>query len=249
MPVIYLPDQKLDESCPTPLYYQLRELIADAIRDGQYGPDYQLPSERELAEKYHLSRMTVRQATIALVNDGLLVRRRGKGTYVSPPKVEQGLLKLTSFTEDMRQRGMEPSTRIVAITRRRANNKAAKELGIEPGELLIMLERLRLADGEPMAYERCHLPLLRFPELSQDDLMGSLYEHLGNKYGVKPADARQSLEATIATRREAELLHVAKGAPILLLERSTMDETGQVFEYVKSLYRADRYKFYVQLHR
>jgi GntR family transcriptional regulator len=250
MPVINLPDQKLDETCPTPLYFQLRELIADTIKDGQYGPEYQLPSERELAEKFHLSRMTVRQATAALVNDGLLVRRRGKGTFVSPPKVEQGLLQLTSFTEDMEGRGMHPSTRIIAVRSLTATGKTAKVMGLAPGSPLILLERLRLADGKPMAYERCHLPLARFPDLNEDILgSGSLYALFHSRYKIKPTHAKQSLEATLASRREAELLQVNQGAPLLLLERITTDEKKLAIEFVKSLYRADRYKFYVQLHR
>lgn len=250
MPVITLPDQKLDETCPTPLYFQLRELIADTIKDGQYGPEYQLPSERELAEKFHLSRMTVRQATTALVNDGLLVRRRGKGTFVSPPKLEQGLLKLTSFTEDMEVRGMHPSTRIVAVRRLAATGKTAKVLDLAPGSPLILLERLRMADGKPMAYERCHLPQERFPDLTEEILgEGSLYALLQSRYKIKPTHAKQSLEATLASRREAELLQVNQGAPLLLLERITLDQGKVAIEYVKSLYRADRYKFYAQLHR
>ncbi|MTI94548.1 MAG: GntR family transcriptional regulator [Firmicutes bacterium] len=250
MPLIELPDQKLDESSPTPLYYQLRELIADTIKGGQYGPEYKLPSERELAEKYGLSRMTVRQATIALVNDGFLVRKRGMGTFVSPPKVEQGLLKLTGFTEDMRQRGMVPSTRILAMKQEQASENTARKLGIAEGEGIILLERLRLADGEPMAYERCHLPQGRFPELTEDDLKGqSLYALLTTKYNISFESAKQSLEATVATKREAAMLNVTRGAPLLLLERSTLDQNGRVIEFVKSLYRADRYKFHVHLLR
>lgn len=250
MPIIPLPDQPLDETSPAPLYYQLRELIADAIRDGQYGPDYQLPSERELAELFRLSRMTVRQATAALVNDGILVRRRGKGTYVSPPKLDQGLLQITSFTEDMERRKMKPSARIISIRNLAATGKTAQIMGLPPGAMLILLERLRLANGKPMAYERCFLPQARFPDLSEKILgSGSLYELFRSRYKVYPASAWQSLEATLASYREAELLQVNKGAPMLLLERITLDEKQTVIEFVKSLYRGDRYKFSVQLNK
>lgn len=249
MSVIVLPDRSLDETSPIPLYYQLRELIADAIKDGQYGPDHQLPSERELASRFCLSRMTVRQATVALVNDGLLVRRRGKGTYVAQPKIEQGLLRLTSFSEDMRQRGLPPSTRIITLRRLPAAGKAADLMGLELGSPLILLERLRLAADKPMAYELCYLPFNRFPDLSEASLgSGSLYELLEAKYNVKPTFAWQSLEATLASQREAQLLQIKREAPLLQLERVTWDEKQTVIEFVKSLYRADRYKFSLQLH-
>lgn len=249
MPIITLPNRKLNESNPAPLYYQLRELIANAIETNKYGPEYQLPSERELAEKYSLSRMTVRQATTSLVNDGTLVRRRGKGTFVSPPKVDQGLLKLTSFTEDMRQRGMAPSTRLLGMKQIHPSEHAARELGIFVEDTVFVVERLRLADEKPMAYECCHLPSRRFPDLVESDVRGSLYQLFKNKFGITLARARQSLEGTIASQRETELLKVGRGVPLLLLERTTLDENDQAIEFVKSLYRADRYKFHVQMFR
>ena len=249
IPVIKLPQRKLDESSPVPLYYQLRELIAGTIEEGEYGPEYKLPSEQTLAETFGLSRMTVRQATSALVNDGVLVRKRGLGTYISPPKVEQGL-RLAGFTEDMERRGMVPSTRILAIQHIQATENTARALDISKGDTVIVLERLRFADGEPMAYERCHLSVQRFPDLEEQIVrQQSLYTVLTRKYAVEPVKARQILEATVATGREAELLKVSKGAPLLLLERSTLDKTGTAIEFVKSLYRADRYVFHVELHR
>jgi|SRR5690554_1024015 len=250
MPIIPLQNCKLDESSPTPLHYQLRQIITEAIQEGQYGQEYKLPSERELAEMCGISRMTVRQATTSLVNDGVLMRKRGMGTYVSPPKVEQSLLKLTSFTEDMLSRGMQPSTRVLAVREVEAGeNSAAKHLGLDEDDPIILLERLRLADGEPMAYERGHFPLRRFPDLAKELRERSLYEFLRSNYGVTIADAQQSLEAALATRQEADVLHVTKGSPLLLLQRTTRDYRGEVFEFVKSLYRADRYKFHVRLSR
>jgi len=248
MPVIALPDQPLDETSPTPLYFQLRELIADAIKGGQCGPDCQLPSERELAEKYGLSRMTVRQATVALVSDGLLIRRRGKGTYVAPPKYERGLFGLTSFSEDMKKRGLTPSARIISLRQVPAPSKTADIMGLAPGSTLVLLERLRLADDQPMAYEFSYLSFQRFPDLTEELLgAGSLYELFWARYGIRLSHAWQSIEAVLASPREAKLLSINQGAPLLLLERTAYDETNTVVEFVKSLYRADRYRFSVQL--
>lgn len=249
---VKLPSKKIDDSNPTPLYYQVREIIASAIEEGNYDSSYKLPSERELAEIFGLSRMTVRQATTSLVNDGVLVRKRGMGTFVAPPKMEQGLLQLTGFTEDMKQRGMVPSTRFLSVKKIRASESAAQKFSIVKGDQVIVLERLRLADGEPMAYEVSHLPWQRFPGLDAHITSGqalSLYEILKTKYGAEIFKARQSIEATLATAREAELLNINKGTPLLLLERFTLDKPGNVIEVVKSLYRADRYKFHVELMR
>lgn len=248
MPVISLPKQELDGYSPTPLYFQLRELIASAIKGGNYGPCCQLPSERELADMYGLSRMTVRQATTALVNDGLVVRRRGKGTFVAPPKLEYGVLHLTSFTEDMVQRGFTPSTSLLTVRSLAAIGKTARVMGLTPGSVLTLIERLRLANGEPMAYELCHLPVERFPDLTSAAVgEGSLYELLQTRYGVRAASADQTLEATLASPREADLLQVRQGAPLLLLERVTRDANNQVIEFARALVRADRYKFFVEL--
>lgn len=248
MMVISLPNRKLDESSPSPLYYQLMELITDVIENGQYGPEYQLPSERELAEKFGISRMTVRQATVALVNNGTLVRKRGKGTFVSPPKVEQGLLSLTSFTEDMENRGMTPSTRILSMKNVLPSENTARALDINVVDKIILLERLRMANGLPMAYERCHLSYQLFPGLTETDIKDrSLYGILREDFGITLTRARQTVEATLATAKEADLLHVKKGGPLLLFERVTLDSNDRVVEFVKSVYRADRYKFFVEM--
>lgn len=248
MPIIPLPKHNLDDNSPTPLYFQLRELIASAIKGGNWGLNCQLPSERELTAMYGLSRMTVRQAMTALVNDGLIVRKRGKGTYIAPPKLDYGLLHMTSFTEDMLQRGLTPSTRLLAVRQLTAIGKTARVMGLTPGSVITLVERLRLANGEPMAYELCHLPQERFPHIGAEEVSdGSLYDFILKKYNVKPFKAGQTFEATLASPREAELLQVKEGAPLLLLERVSHDNKDEVIEFARALVRGDRYKFSVEM--
>lgn len=248
MPMITLPSQNLDENSPTPLYFQLQELIATTIKASNWGLNCQLPSERELATMYGLSRMTVRQAMTALVNDGLVVRRRGKGTYIAPPKLEYGLLHLTSFAEDMKQRGLRPSTRLIAVRQLTAIGKTARVMGLTPGSVITLIERIRLANDQPMAYELCHLPQERFPNILEEEVNdGSLYDFILNKYNVKPFKAEQTCEATIASPREADFLQIKSGAPLLLLERVSRDNNDRVVEFARALVRGDKYKFSVDL--
>lgn len=233
-----------------PLYYQLKERIREQIEAGILKPGDKIPSERELSLAYGMSRMTVRQGLTELVNEGLLYREQGKGTFVSLPKISQGLMKLTSFTEDMLRRGLQPGGRVLSLEVVEATPRLAGILVLPEDRRIYRLERLRLADGHPMALEITHLPYHVFPDLMREELgHRSLYAILETKYGVKVQRAIQSLEPVVANHYEAEILGVAPGAPLLLMERTTYDVSDRPIEYVKSLYRGDRYKFVVELTR
>lgn len=239
---------KLDENSPIPLYYQLKEIMRDYIMEAGLKPGDRFPSERELIKRFPVSRMTLRQALNELVSEGLLVRKRGRGTFVAPGKMLQGLHSLTSFSEDMYSRGLTPSSRILSVTTTRAGQTIAAKLDLPYEAELIRIERLRLADGTPMALETSHLEARRFRKLQE--LLGdksSLYSILRRHFGVKFARAEETLEAVAAKSREASLLDIEKGAPVLFRERITYEEGGNPVEYVQSLYRADRYKFRVEL--
>lgn len=245
---IEFPKVFLDDSSPMPLYYQLKEHIKEYIEQNGFSPGCQLPSERELAEQFSLSRMTVRQATTSLVYEGVLYRRRGKGTFVSKPKIIKDL-QLSSFTEDMHSRGIQPSTRLLSMTVQPVTDSVAKKLGIDFNAKVIRIERLRLANGEPMALELSTLPYDKFPGLEQIDLAReSLYKTLENKFQVRVRRGWQSIEASLATARESELLQIPEKAPVLLMERLTEgSEHGEIVEHVKSIYRGDKYKFRLEL--
>lgn len=240
--------QNFNRNKPIPLYYQLKEIIKRQIETRELKPRDVLPSEREYSEKFGISRMTVRQAITELVNEGLLYRQQGKGTYVSEPKIEQGLMQLSSFTEDMLRRGLQPSAKLVSIQERVGDEKVTLALNLPEEAQIIAIKRLRLADGEPMALETCHLAYDNFKEILDENLENrSLYQFLEKRFDLKLNKAVQVIEPGIARAEVARLLHIRPGDPILILERTTFDQYDNPVEFVSSLYRGDRYKFVVEL--
>lgn len=240
----------LNKNIPIPLYYQLKEKLIQSIQSGELPVGSLVPSERELSDQYSISRMTVRQALGELVKEGMLVREQGKGTYVAEPKIDQGLWKLTSFSEDMRSRGLEPDSRIEAIYVQEAPAVVTKALGLTTETRVVIFERVRLADKKPMAYEISHLPLAKFPGLDQENLhSASLYKLLEEKYQISIHHAQQTIEVGLSTPIESKKLGIRNKSPVLLIERVTFDAKHQPFEYVKSVYRGDRYKLQVELYR
>ncbi len=234
----------LERDRATPLYIQLKQVLRTRIENGHWAPHDRLPSERELAEQYSISRMTVRQALLEMTQEGLIYARVGKGTFVSEPKIDQQLLELTSFSEDMRRRGLHPFGQVLEARLGPASPKVAQALQILPDTEVIILTRIRLANGEPLALETAYLPHHLCPNILQHDFaVESLYDVLRNSYGYQLVQARQTIEATLAGQRELELLELAPPAPMLAMERVTFTDQGFPIEYVRSAYRGDRYKF------
>src|SRR5258708_38361115 len=155
---------------PLPRYYQLKEIMKERIRSGEWKPGDLIPSERELGETYGISRMTARQAITDLVNEGLFYREQGKGTFVSRNKITQQLIRLTGFTEDIRARGQQPSTKVLSAQLTPANEVTAERLRIQTGQIVFYLQRLRLADGEPLAIESSQLSFKGCEKLLEEDL-------------------------------------------------------------------------------
>jgi len=242
------------EALPPALSYarpkgeQLQEILEGVIAELQ--PGALLPSERLLADRYGVARATVTQAVEGLVSRGLVYRVHGSGTFVAEPKFRQPLT-LTSFTEDMRARGMTPGSVVRRQAVMPASEVVARHLALVPGSPVVHLERIRTADGEPMALERTHLPAQRLPGLeSADDLSdASLYELLERRWGVRVAQADQWAGVVRLTTEEAALLQVASDQPALLFQRLTRDQGGAPIEYVRSLYRGDRYEVHTRLER
>lgn len=240
----------LNKNVPIPLYYQLKEKLTQAIQNGELPVGSLVPSERELSELYGISRMTVRQALGEMVREGLLIREQGKGTFVAEPKFSQGLLKLTSFSEDMRSRGLAPDSRVEAVYVEDASPRIAGVLELTSDVRVVVFKRIRLADQKPMAYELSHLPLSLFPGLEREDLTSaSLYEVLEKKYQVSIKHARQTIEVGLSDPIESKSLGIGSKSPVLLIERITYDRNDRPFEFVKSVYRGDRYKLHVELQR
>ncbi|WP_134702581.1 GntR family transcriptional regulator [Ammoniphilus sp. YIM 78166] len=239
----------INKNLPIPIYYQIEEGMKELIEQGSLKPGDLIPSERELCEAYGISRMTVRQAVNNLVNDGYLVRQQGRGTFVSKGKMEQGLRGVTSFSEDMRARGMVPSTKLLHFGLIRAKKPLAEKLGLSEEAPIYEVKRVRLADGIPMAYEISYLSASLLPGFSAEAAEGSIYEYVENILQLKIGNAHQVLEASLARGSECEILELEQGAPVLLIQRKTYLTDGVPLEIVKSVYPGDRYKFVIDMQR
>ncbi len=233
---------------PLPLYQQLKAVIEDRIDAGEWLPGTQVPSERELCLQFKISRITVRQAIADLVNEGRLTRTQGRGTFVAYPRIEQRLSRLTGFTQDMHARGQRPGAQVLQLESVPALPSIARALQLKVGDPVILLKRLRLADGEPLAVETAHLPDRVCHGLLKEKLEGkSLYDFLRKNYNIHPARAEQQLEAVACPPVEANLLGVRKGSPVLHIHRTTYGHDGRPFEIVESFYRGDKYVFHAEL--
>ncbi|WP_207457565.1 GntR family transcriptional regulator [Azospirillum sp. SYSU D00513] len=230
---------------PLPLYMQLARHLRGLITSGSLGERDALPGERELAEMFEVSRVTVRKALRELSAEGLLSQRQGAGTFVNRnPHVEQSLSALTSFTEDIAARGMSAGSRWISRATGPASPEEALALGLSPGAQVAKLRRLRLADGIPLAIEFAVLPARFLPE--PEALDGSLYQALRAR-GYPPFRALQRLSAVCLTPEQSRLLEVADAAPALHIERRSFLEDGTPLELVRSQYRGDAYDYIVEL--
>ena len=205
-----------------------------------------IPSERQLSVDLGVSRLTVRAALDDLAREGYLVRRRGSGTYVQQPKISQELT-MTSFSEDMRRRGMAPSSTTLSLTRQLAGPQLGRFLNVSPGDEVVVVKRLRLADGVSMAIETLHIPSHVVPGVEPRDLEGSFYELLHTRYGVEIATATQTIEPTVTNEEESAALEVPLHSPAFLFERTSRDAAGRTLEFVHSIYRGDRYQIVSEL--
>ncbi|KUL67417.1 GntR family transcriptional regulator [Streptomyces violaceusniger] len=235
----------VDRSSPVPLYFQLSQQLEAAIEQGRLAPGSLLGNEIELAGRLGLSRPTVRQAISSLVDKGLLVRRRGVGTQVVHSQVKRPL-ELSSLYDDLEAAGQRPATQVLRNTTELATAEVAAALGISEGAEVVLIERLRLAHGEPMAHLRNHLPV-GLLELDSAELEDTGLYRLMRAAGISLHSARQAVGARAATTEEGERLGEPAGAPLLTMERTTYDDTGRAVEFGSHTYRASRYAFEFQL--
>jgi GntR family transcriptional regulator len=226
---------------------ETRNQVIDLIeRTGVGGA---LPSERQLSADLGVSRLTVRAALDELVREGYLVRRRGSGTFVREPKIAQELT-MTSFSEDMRRRGMTPGSRTLALTTTMAGAYLGRCLHVSPSERVVVAKRLRLADGESMAIETLHVPEPLVPGLTAKDLeQGSFYELLADRFGITIVGGTQTIEPTVTNEEESSALGVPLHSPAFQFERTTRSDAGEIVEFVRSIYRGDRYRLVSELSR
>jgi len=233
----------LDKNGFIPLYYQIQRALMERIHSGELTEGDSLASEEELARTYHVSRMTARQALHGLKTSGYAVSQKGRGTFVTRPKMEKNIMHLRGFTEDMKQRGMAPSSRLLEQAVIKATDELAEKLRVARGNAVMRLRRLRLADGIPMALEDSSIPLQLFPGLDRINFAKqSLYHVLRENYGVKVGWADEIIEALPATREESELLTIPRRASVLSISRIIMTTEETPIEVAYSRYRGDRYR-------
>lgn len=236
----------------TPRYYQLARILRERILRGELEPHQPIPSERNLEEIYSVSRTTIRQAIDILVRQGFLYREHGKGTFVSPQKLQKGISELTSFSEDMKNRGLVPGQKILEIGLVTPPADVGQHLELaRPDQPVLRIERLRLGDGIPMGLQTSYINLPDGGAITAGELdqVGSIYRILHEKFHLIPTEADETLEVALATPREAALLHIKPGSPLLVSERTTYSQYRRVIEFVKILYRGDRYRYTAKLTR
>jgi len=220
----------------------------ERIHSGELSKGDLLASEEELARTYQVSRMTARQALHGLKARGYALSHKGKGTFVTTPKLEKNILHLHGFTEDMKQRGMKPSSQLLEQTVIKANEDLSESLKIETDAAVMKLRRLRLADGIPMALEISQIPLRQFPGLERINFAKqSLYSILRENYGVRVAWSDEVIEALPATREESELLTIPRRASVLSISRIIITTEQTPIEVACSRYRGDRYRALIRV--
>ncbi|MFP4562565.1 MAG: GntR family transcriptional regulator [Spirochaetia bacterium] len=240
-------EQSLNRDIPIPLYYQLKELLLEVIKVSEVGTV--IPSEMELCSRYNISRPTVRQALKELVVEGHLQRHKGKGTFVSRPKINQDfLLVLESFNDEMQQKGLRPETEVLEFEKTESDRRIREKLALADHEPVIKLRRLRSIDGEPMVLVLTYLPYSLFPGLLDKDMQSaSLYGTLEDEYGCILSRSIRTLESRLAGEYEARILGVPKGAPLQYIETTTYRNDGRPVEFSIAQYRGDRNSFTFEL--
>jgi GntR family transcriptional regulator len=234
----------------SPLYERVESVLAGDIADGSLPPETQLPPEDGLIERFKVSRTTVRKAIQNLVERGLVEVRRGKGTFVTQPKITQELTELTGFVEDMQALGRTPTARLLDKRIVAADEAVAHHLGVTPGTLVVRLQRVRLADGVPMSFDETYLPRKIGEKVAENDLEAEpVFALLENKYDTPLVEAEYKLEAAAADPAAAQALQMPLGSPIFLIERTSYTTGNRPVDYERLHYRGDLIRFVTRLAR
>lgn len=233
-----------------PRHEQLSDRLREQIEGGEYQADDQLPSESQLCEQYDVSRITVRRALQTLENEGFIYRRQGLGSFVSGKRLQQGLVRLTDFVEDMARAGLVASSRITHRGTEPASPDIASNLEVEEGTLVVRVDRLRLGDGKPIAFDRTWLPVFYAQFLEGHDLeKDTIYSILEREYDVPVVRGDYLIQAVNAEADIATHLQVLAGQALLLIERVTMTHKDKRIYFQRRYYRSDRVVYALQLQR
>lgn len=242
--------KKVDKNSPIPLYYQLKDIIVELIENEELQPNDPIPPERELCEYHAVSRMTVNKAIISLVNQGVLYREQGKGTFVAAHKEKYMLSGLFGLTEDMQRRGLTVHTKLISFDKKAVTKKLQSNLKLTDSQPVFEITRLRYVQDEPYALETAYIPVYLCESLSAEMLENhSLYDLLAGTYGLQIEHAYQTIEPVLANEYESNLLEMKKNKLAFLLSRRTYIKGNIPMEVTKAIYRSDRYKFEITLNR
>lgn len=235
----------LDPESPVPLYHQLKRLLIEAIKQNQLVPGDSIPSEHTLEENLHISRSTIRRAMSELEHEGYIYRQRGRPTIVNARPIYHGTTAIAGFSDDMRNQGCKPWSRVLNVSIILADHHLAERLKINEGEEVITAYRLRLADDKPVCTEKPYLPMAKVGPISPKDIDGekSLYHFLRDKLNIRPASVEEVVQVITADDETADLLEIGINDPIVCLERTVYDEKTECIEYAVSLWRTDRFRY------
>jgi GntR family transcriptional regulator len=240
----------IDPHSHLPLYAQVEAVLASSIADGTLPLGSRLPSEDSLIERFAVSRTTIRKTIQNLADSGLIEIRRGKGTFVTQPKITQELTELSGFVEDMRALGRHPTARVVSKQIVEAGESVARQLALAVGTLVVRIERVRLADNVPMSFDETYLPREIGEKVMENDLENEpIFSLLEQKYNRKLVEAEYRLEAVSAEAAVARALGINAGSPIFLIERTSYCAGHQPIDYEKLYYRGDQIRFVTRLAR
>ncbi|AUC24956.1 GntR family transcriptional regulator [Streptococcus uberis] len=228
-----------------PAYIKIHDAIKKDIDEGVWLIGDRLPSERDLADHFEVSRMTLRQAVTLLVEEGILERRVGSGTYVASHRVRDKMRGTTSFTEIVHSQGKTPSSKLISYQRQLASDTEIKELQLEPSDYVIRMERIRYADNIPLVFEVASIPEKFIKDMKRDEITEHFFKTLVS-HGFEIGKSRQTIYAKTASERVASYLSVSRGHAILALTQVSYFSNGNPFEYVRSQYVGDRFEFYLE---
>ena len=234
---------ELDPQSIVPLYKQLKDLLLQEIKEGIYKANQKIPTELELSEKYQISRMTVRKALAELVEEGVLAKKQGKGTFVQEEKMTEDLSSPNSFTNLCKRNGKVPGGKTLKCTLQEAKDRDRQQLKLENGEMVILVERVRTADDVPVMLEKLYFPGHLKNILVEDLNNASLSQILLEKYGLQSGNSVMEISVCEATPEEAAELKVKTGTPCLLMEEIVYDQYDKPFHRTKSVLRGDKFKY------
>jgi GntR family transcriptional regulator len=236
----------IDRNSPLPLHYQLKQILLEKIESGEWKPNDLIPSEQELQTLFGLSRITVRQALSDLVYEGLLIRERGRGTFVAPPKMTHSPEERKSLTEFMMEKGIKPGWQVIEKGFVAANKEVAANLKLPSNSRVYRIRRLRLADDEVIGHHTAYLPESVSSKINEAGLLeGGSLNYIAHLPQMQTSHATRSIEAVAASDLDAKLLHLPLGSPVLMIQRVVLSAAGEPLEFLQARYRGDRFKYQI----